>query len=179
VNLVLRVQPMASDGFAAQIYQSATGKDFGSQPFQPGGSISIEGTTFTFEPAAYVIVSLANQPSHWIITLGLVIALLGLIGLLIWPGTTTTTRMERIALLIVRVGWPFITLLFIGLTLYIYPRTASLGSGGWLVALEVSLAAWLLASGGVVTHRAVRSMLLAIGILSALVVLWLLIAARG
>jgi len=41
VNLVLRVQPMASDGFAAQIYQSATGKDFGSQPFQPGGSISI------------------------------------------------------------------------------------------------------------------------------------------
>ncbi|NTU65606.1 MAG: hypothetical protein HGB05_19945, partial [Chloroflexi bacterium] len=115
VNLVLRVQPTAADGFAAQIYQSATGKDFGSQPFEPGGSISIEGITFTFEPAAYVIVSLANQPSHWIMALGLVITLLGLVGLLIWPGTTTITRLERIALLIVRVSWPCITLLLIGL----------------------------------------------------------------
>jgi hypothetical protein len=179
VNLVLRVQPTADDGFAAQVYQSATGKDFGSRPFEAGGSVSIEGTTFTFEPAAYVIVSLANQPSHWIITLGLVITLLGLIGLLSWPGTTTITRLDRIALVIVRVSWPFITLLFVGLTINIYPRSASLGMGSWLVALEVSLAAWLLASGSVVTHKAARSALLISGILSALLALWLLLAARG
>jgi hypothetical protein len=178
VNLVLRVQP-AADGYAAQIYQSATGKDFGSQPFQSGGSIAIEGATFTFEPAAYVIVSLADQPSHWIVTLGLVITLLGLIGLLIWPGTATTTRFEQVTLLIARVSWPFITLLFSGLLVSVYPRTASLGSGGWLVALEVSLVAWLLAGGGVVTHKAARGVLLVIGIVSALWALWLLMAARG
>ena len=180
VNLVLRVQPTAAEGFSAQIYQSATGKDFGSQPFEPGGSISIEGITFTFESAAYVIVSLANQPSHWIMALGLVITLLGLIGLLIWPDTSITTRLEHVALLIARVSWPLITLLLMGLLLNIYPRTASLGAGSMLAALEVGLAAWLLASGGVVTHKTARSVLIVIGIVSALLLaVWLLIAARG
>jgi hypothetical protein len=178
VNLVLRVQPAAT-GFAAQIYQSATGKDFGSQPLTPGGSVSIEGTTFTFEPAAYVIVSLANQPSHWIIALGLMIVLLGLIGLLIWPDTLTTTRVERIVLLTARASWPLITLLFIGLLISVYLRMASLGSGNMLASLEISLAAWLLSSGSVVTHKGARSVLLVIGILSALLALWLSIAARG
>ena len=178
VNLVLRVQPTA-DGYAAQIYQSATGKDFGSQPFKPGGSISIEGTTFTFQPDAYVIVSLANQPSHGIMLVGLVSALWGLIGLLIWPGTTAATRFERVALLITRVSWPLITLLLIGLLINVYPRAASLGIGNQLAVLEVSLAAWLLASGSVVTRKTARSILLVIAVVSALLTVWLLIAARG
>ena len=179
VNLVLRVQPLDAGRFAAQIYQSATGKDFGSQPFEPGGSLSIEGTTFTFEPAAYVIVSLANQPSHWIVALGLVITLLGLLGLLIWPGAVTAARFERIALLITRVSWPFITLLFVSLVIDIYPRTASPGSGSTLAALEVSLAAWLLASGGVIAHQRARSVMTALAIISAVLAVWLLIAANG
>ncbi len=179
VNLVLRVQPLNSGRFAAQIYQSATGKDFGSQPFEPGGSVSIEDTTFAFEPAAYVIVSLANQPSHWLVALGLVITLLGLLGLLIWPGAVTAARFERIALLIARVSWPLITLLFVSLLIDVYPRTASLSSGSLLAVLEVSLAAWLLASGGVITHQRVRSVITALGIISALLATWLLIAANG
>ncbi len=179
VNLVLRVQPLGSGRFTAQIYQSATGKDFGSQLFEPGGSISIEGSTFTFEPAAYVMVSLANQPAHWIILSGLVITLLGLLGLLIWPGTATATHFERVVLLIVRVSWPVVTLFFVGLLINVYPRTASLGTGSLLSTLEASLAAWLLVSGGIVTRQASRIVLLAIGILSALLALWLVIAARG
>jgi hypothetical protein len=171
VNLVLRVQP-APEGYAAQIYQSATGKDFGSQPFAAGGSISIESTTFTFEPAAYVIVSLANQPSHWLITLGLAIAVAGLSGALLWPGAVMTTRGERIGLLIARVSWPLVTLLLLGLLINVYPRTASLGWGRWLAALEISWAAWLLVSGGVVTHQAARHVLLLIGLLSALLAVW-------
>ncbi len=179
VNLVLRVQPIESGRFTAQIYQSATGKDFGSQPFEPGGSISIEGTTFTFEPAAYVIVSLANQPSHWIIALGLVVALIGLLGLLIWPGAMVTTRGERAVWLIERAGWLLITLLFIGLLINVYPRAASLGRGGMLAASEVSLAAWLLASGGVITYKSARAVLATLAILGALLAIWLLIAASG
>jgi hypothetical protein len=180
VNLVLRVQPIGSDRFAAQIYQSATGKDFGSQPFEPGGSLSIEGISFTFEPAAYVIVSLANQPSHWIVALGLIVMLLGLTGLLIWPGATATTRSERAALSIVRVSWPLITLLLIGLSIGIYPRTASPGIGASLAALEVSLAAWLLASGGVVTRRSARVVLAALAIIVGVMLAgWLLIVASG
>jgi hypothetical protein len=178
--LVLRVAQSGPGQFTAQIYQSATGKDFGTQPFEPGGSISIEDTTFTFEPAAYVIVSLANQPSHWISVLGLTIALLGLIGLLIWPDISIATRVERAALLIVRVSWPLITLLFIGLSIDVYPRTASPGSGNLLAALEASLAAWLLASGGVITHKAVRLILMLPAILiGALLAVWLGIAASG
>jgi len=179
VNLVLRVQPIAADRFSAQIYQSATGKDFGSQPFEPGGSVSIEGITFTFEPAAYAIVSLANQPAHWIIALGLAITALGLLGLLIWPGPAATTRLERAALWIERLSWPLITLLFAGLLIGVYPRTASLGAGGLLAALQVSLAAWLLASGGVVAHTAVRLALVVLAIGGALLAAWLLVAASG
>jgi hypothetical protein len=179
VNLVLRVQPLEPGRFAAQIYQSATGKDFGSQPFEPGGNLSIEGTTFTFEPAAYVIVSLANQPSHWIIALGLMCVLLGVFGLLIWPDASAATRFKRAVLLITRVSWPLITLVVVGLLINIYPRAASLGRGGMLAALEVSLAAWLLASGSVITHRSVRVCLVALAIVSALLALWLLIAAHG
>ena len=179
VNLVLRVQPTATDEYAAQIYQSATGKDFGSQPFTAGGSISIEGTTFTFQPAAYVIVSLANQPAHWIAALGLIITLLGLGGLLIWPGAAMTTRFERMALLITRVSWPLVTLLWCGLLINIYPRTASLSTGNPLVAIETSLAAWLLVSGGVVVHKLARNILLTLGLLSMLAALWSLLAARG
>jgi hypothetical protein len=179
VNLVLRVQPTTVTGYAAQIYQSATGKDFGSQVFEPGGSISLEGNTFTFEPAAYVVVSLANQPSHWIIALGLVITLIGLTGVLIWPGASDATRSERIALLIGRVSWPLITLLFLGLLINVYPRTASLGSGGLLAALEICLAAWLLASGGVVTHRSARLTLAILAIGSALWAAALVIAASS
>jgi putative component of toxin-antitoxin plasmid stabilization module len=179
VNLVLRVQPLEDGRFTAQIYQSATGKDFGNQPFEPGGSISIEGVTFTFEPAAYIVISLANQPSHWVIALGLVITLLGLVGLLIWPGTTAATRLERVALSIARVSWPLVTALFVGLVISVYPRTASLGSGARLDALEMSLAAWLLASGSVLTRKASRMVLLVLAIISALLAIWLLIAARA
>jgi len=178
-NLVLRVQPIAADRFSAQIYQSATGKDFGSQAFEPGGSVSIEGTTFTFEPAAYVIVSLANQPAHWIIAFGLLITLVGLLGLLILPGTATTTRFERATLLIERLSWPLITLLFAGLLIGVYPRTASLGAGGLLAMLQVSLAAWLLASGGVVTRKSARLALAVLAICGALLAAWLLITASG
>jgi hypothetical protein len=179
VNLVLRVQPIAANHFSAQIYQSATGKDFGSQPLEPGGSVSIEGATFTFEPAAYVTVSLANQPAHWIIAPGLLITLVGLLGLLIWPGTAATTRLERAALWITRLSWPLITLLFVGVLIGVYPRTASLGAGSLLAALQVSLAAWLLASGGVVTHKSVCLALAVLAISSALLAAWLLVAARG
>jgi hypothetical protein len=179
VNLVLRVQPIAADRFAAQIYQSATGKDFGSQPFEPGGSISIEGTTFTFEPAAYVIVSLANQPSHWVVSLGLMITVIGLLGLLIWPGTVAAARFERFMLLIERVSWPLIALLCAVLLISIYPRAASLGAGAMLLVLKTSLAAWLLASGSVVTHKSARAALLVIGIISAAWAVWLLVVASG
>ena len=184
VNLVLRVQPIAADGYAAhsyaaQIYQSATGKDFGSQPFEPGGSISIEGTAFTFEPASYVIVSLASQPSHWLISLGLITALIGLLVLLIWPGAPALTQVERGAWLIERVSWPLITLLFAGLLIGVYPHAASLGVGGQLAALEVCLAAWLLASGGVVTRGPARLALAVPAIVSALLAVLLLISARS
>jgi hypothetical protein len=179
VNLVLRVQPTVDDGFAAQIYQSATGKDFGSQPFEPGGSIAIDDTTFTFEPAAYVIVSLANQPSHWIIALGLIGTLAGLVGVLIWPDAASATRRDRITLVLTRVSWPLITLLFIGVSSALYPRTASLSAGSMLTAWEVSLAAWLLASGSAITAKAARLFLVALALISTLLAGWLLLAARG
>ena len=76
-------------------------------------------------------------------------------------------------------SWPLITLLFAGLLIGIYPRTASLGVGSLLAMLEVSLAAWLLASGGMVTRKAARMALAVLGILGALLAVWLLIAASG
>lgn len=178
-NLVLRVQPTEPGRFAAQIYQSATGKDFGSQPFAPGDRLSIEGVTFTFEPSAYVIVSVANQPSHWIVALGLAITLMGLLGLLIWPGAVAATRFERVVLLIGRVSWPLITLLFASVVIGSYPHTAAPGAGVMLPVWAVTLAAWLLTSGSVVTHQSARVVLTALGILSGLWALWLRLAASG
>jgi hypothetical protein len=109
----------------------------------------------------------------------MVITLLGLLGLLIWPGPVAAARIEHIALLIERVSWPLITLLFAGLLINAYPHTASLGIGSMLAALEVSLAAWLLASGSVITHKRARSVLTVLAIISALLIGWLLIAASG
>ncbi len=179
VNLVLRVQPTEGNHFAAQIYQSATGKDFGSQSFAPGGSISIEGTTFTFDPAAYVVVSLANQPSHWIIALGWAITLIGIFSLMIWPGIAATTRFTRVMWLITRVSWLLITLLFVSVLISFYPHTASLGEGIVFPVWGASLAAWLLASGSIVTHKSARVVLAAIGLLSGLYALGLWLATSG
>jgi hypothetical protein len=98
---------------------------------------------------------------------------------LIWPDAAATTRGERVAQLITRVSWPLCTLLWCGLLLAVYPRTASLSTGSPLVTIETSLAAWLLISGGVVTHKAARAVLLTLGLCSALLALGLLLAARS
>lgn len=167
INLVLRISPAGSNQYAAQAYQSATGKDLGSQIFEPGGSITVGGATFTFEPAAYVTVSVASQPSHWIILIGLTLTMIGLLGMLIWPGQVLTTRFDQVMQWLVRVIWPLLTLWLAGAALEVYARLASLGSGPQLAVMLGSCAAWLLMSGSLVTQRRIRALLLTLGLLVA------------
>jgi len=167
VNLVLRIEPVGPDQFSAQIFQSATGKDFGRQSFKPGETLSVEGTTFRFEPAAYVVVSLDNQPSHWLIALGLGLMVLGLIGLLLWPIGLADTRRDRISLWIMRAAWLIWTIV-IGLQISaVYPRTASFGYA--LASIAAGLAAWILLAGSVVVQRRARVVLLGLGLFALIV----------
>jgi hypothetical protein len=162
VNLVLRVEPVGADQFTAQIFQSASGKDFGRQSFRPGETISIEGTTFRFEPASYIVTSLANQPSHWLVALGIGVTVLGLLGLLLWPIGLIHTRRDRISLWIMRLAW-LIWTIFIGWQVSaVYPRTASLDDA--LAGLAAGLAAWNLLAGSLVVQRRARVVLLVLGL---------------
>ena len=169
VNLVLRVSAAGQQAYVAQVYQSATGKDLGSQPFEPGGHITVDGTTFTFQPAAYIIVSMANQPSHWLVALGLSLTTLGLAGVWLWPidakRVSPAGRSERVALLLARSAWLIETLLVWGQLIVAYPYQASFD--GLAASIECSLAAWLLLSGSLITQRRWRWGLLLLGALAA------------
>ncbi len=160
-NLVLRVSPTSAGEYAAQVYQSATGKDLGSQLFKPGESITMEGTTFAFQPAAYINVSAANQPSHWIAAIGLILSTVGLAGLWLWPIGWATTRSDRAALTLVRAAWWIGTLFVWGQLIAVYPYLASFD--GLIQTIEGGLAAWLLLSGSLITQRRVRWLLLVMG----------------
>jgi hypothetical protein len=161
-DLVLRISPSGGGEYVAQIYQSATGKDLGSQPFKSGESITVDGTTFTFQPAAYVVVAVANQPSHWIIALGAILTTLGLAGVWLWPIGSATTRSERTAQVLMCAAWLIATLLVWAQLIAVYPVLASFN--GLAQPIESSLAAWLLISGSLLTRRRVRWSLLLLGI---------------
>lgn len=170
-GIVLRLTPSGQDRYAAQAYQTATGKDLGSRPFAPGETITVEGATFTFKPAAYLTVSLANQPSHGLIAFGWLAATLGLAGLLIWPGEAAPSR--RVVQWLISAVWLAWTALLVLQLATVYPHTASLDDQ----SLSVMLAAWLLFSGGVVTHQRARILLIGFGFIVAVVAVFLSIAA--
>ncbi len=163
VNLVLRVSSTGNQAYVAQIYQSATGKDLGSQSFAPGGNITMDGVTFTFQPAAYIIVSIANQPSHWLAALGLLLTTLGLAGVWLWPSRIAAppSRSERAAVVLVRAAWLIATLLVWGQLIAVYPYLASFD--GLATSIECSLAAWLLLSGSLIMQHRLRWGLLLLG----------------
>jgi hypothetical protein len=163
VNLVLRVEPVGADQFTAQIFQSASGKDFGRQSFRPGETISSEGTTFRFEPASYIVASLANQPSHWLVALGISVIVLGSLGMLLWPIGVINTRRDRITFWIMRLAWLIWTILIGWQVSAVYPHTAALDET--LAGLATGLAAWSLLAGSlVVVQRRTRAVLLVLGL---------------
>ncbi len=173
-NLVLRVSPTNAGEYAAQVYQSATGKDLGSQPFKPGESITVEGTTFAFQPAAYINVSAANQPSHWIAAIGLILSTAGLASLWLWPIGWTTARSDRAAQTLVRAAWLIGTLFVWGQLIAVYPYLASFD--GLIQTIESGLAAWLLLSGSLITQRRARWLLLVMGSIVGLYAVLALVA---
>jgi hypothetical protein len=169
VNLVLRIEPVGAEQFTAQIFQSASGKDFGRQSFKPGETISLEGTTFRFEPAAYIVVSLANQPSHWVVALGMSVIVLGLLGLWLWPIGLAGTRRDRIILWTLRLAWLIWTIFVVGQLINVYPRTASFGYA--VTSLAAGLAAWILLAGSLVVQRRMRVVLLGLGLVTLVITL--------
>ncbi len=161
-NLVLRISPSSGGEYVAQTYQSATGKDLGSQPFKAGESVAVGGTTFTFQPAAYVVVAAVNQPSHWIIAVGAILTTLGLAGVWLWPIGSATSRSARTAQVLVRAAWLITMLLVWAQLIAAYPVLASFN--GLARPIASSLAAWLLISGSLLTQRRARWILLLLGI---------------
>ena len=169
INIVLRLAPTGHDRYAAQIYQGATGKNLGSQALAPGDTINVEDAAFTFKPAAYLTVSLANQPSHWLIAVGWLVTTLGLCGSLIWPGEAVSSR--RVVRWLVSVVWLVWTALLVAQLVMAYPHTASLRDA----SVSAVLAVWLLFSGSVITRRRARILLIVLGLIAAVTTaLWLI-----
>lgn len=164
-NLVLRISPSGPGEYTAQIYQSATGQALGSQPVRAGESLTIGGITFAFEPAAYVIVSVVQQPSHGLILAGALIAVLGLLGLAVWPLTAATSPHSHRLGWLVRGLWLIWTAACLGVWLLAYPIAAALGH--YAVLVELATAAWLWISGSVATSGRSRWVLVGLGLAAA------------
>ena len=95
------------------------------------------------------------------------LTLIGLLGVLIWPGQPATTREARLLKWFTRVSWPLLTVWLIVSALEVYPQLAALGAGLQLAVMQIGLAAWLLVSGSMLTQQRARALLLGAGLLVA------------
>jgi len=112
---------------------------------------------------------LANQPSHWIVVLGLGLMVLGLIGLWLWPIGVAATRRDRISWWVLRLAWLLWTIVM-GLQISaVYPHTASFGYAE--ASLAAGLAAWILLAGSIVVQHRTRVVLAGLGLVTLMLAL--------
>ena len=196
VGVVLQIALAEGDHYTVQAYQAASGKVLSSGSIAPGQTLALDKVTFSFQPASFITVSLVNQPSHWLVIPGWLIAMLGLAASLIWrprriwlQAVEGRTRIvsddatfEPIALATrsSRRDWPWWALwvvLTVGLVAQMiatYTYLAAFALPGSL--FDAYLAAWLVYSGGLlVRRRRLRLALIAISLLAALIVVLRLI----
>lgn len=194
IGVVLRIAIVNPDQYTVQAYQSASGNILTSGTIAPGSTLVVSDTVFSFQPSAFITVSAVQQPSHWLIMPAWIIALIGLIGLLLWQPRRVwlqavdhqTRAISDDALFnpshlnpaikpvkhlssrwLIGLIWIAWTVVLIALVISIYPRTASLDQPGW--HFNAVLGAWLVFSGSVMTRRSVtRLILIMIGLIIAL-----------
>lgn len=78
-GVVLQVAPR-DGGYNVQAYQSATGEILGGRDVAAGETFTVSPVTFHFEPAAFVVVSVVSQPSHWLMIPAALLIVCGVIG---------------------------------------------------------------------------------------------------
>ncbi len=187
VGLVLQIDPVAetiNTDYSIQAYQTASGKVLTNTTLSANATLIVNQTTFTFQPSAFITVSLVNQPSHYLIGLGLLSVLLGLIGQMIWRSRhiwlhaeTNHTRVisddpnfdparfgsiwnaTRPVLWIVFAAWISVTILVAVLVIVAYQRSAAIAS-----ISPALIAAWLAWSGSLITERRSRVTQIVVGL---------------
>ncbi len=157
-NIVLQIQKDNGSAYKIQAYQTASGNILTNTTISPNTSLVIDQTTFTFQPAAFVIVSLVDQPSHYFIGFGFLLTFIGLIGSIKLP----LTRVVLIDLGL----WVIISLTFIIQTFSVYRHLASIDDLN-----PALIGAWLSISGSLITDRRKKIALLVVSLLSLLIML--------
>lgn len=195
-GIVLQIDSIdqsSTPNYSIQAYQVATGRVLTSTQVKPGETLTVNQITFTFQPAAFVTISLVDQPSHYLIGFGFVSILLGLIGSLIWPTRRVWLQSEDQYTRVIsndpnfdpaRLGtlwnathlsgwiafafWLGVTVVFVVLTFIAYKHNASLAA-----VSPALIGAWLSCSGSMIAKR--RAQIALIGISLVLIVIALLL----
>jgi len=193
-DIVLQLAWLSEERYTAQALQMATGKELASQEVSPGESLSVGETAFAFRAAAFITVTVVQQPAHWLIVPGWLLINLGVLGALLWRasrvwldaqgdqthvlsddspidsavlklvGETPIGHLRPTSARIAATLWLIWTAGLIGLAVQVYPVAASLESAQF--RSTAWLAAWLLLTGSVVVRgRASRILLLVSGVL--------------
>lgn len=192
-KVVAQVTWLTADRYTAQVLQTATGKVLASREIVPGDTLSVEAVTFGFRPAAFVTVTVAQQPAHGLIVPGWLLINLGVLGTLLWRATrigleaqADQTRVLRDDVQLdpavlklagepsiarprptsrwaIAVVWLIWTGLMMVVAVNVYGRAASLEADG--LRFTAWLAAWLLLTGSTIIRR--RSWAIGLAVLGA------------
>ena len=193
-EIVLQLTWLSDARYTAQALQMATGKVLASREIAPGEALKVGAVAFTFEPAAFMTVTAAQQPAHWLIIPGWVLINLAVLGTLFWRASRVWLEVQadqtrvlsadttidsavlklvgeapigRLRPTVARVAsglWLIWTLALSIVAAQVYVRAASLESDQFRSAAW--LAAWLLLMGGsVIQSRVARLGLMLLGLI--------------
>ncbi|MBP7686478.1 MAG: cytochrome c biogenesis protein ResB [Thermoflexales bacterium] len=195
-EIVLQLTWLSDARYTAQALQMATGKVLASREIAPGEALSVGAVAFTLEPAAFMTVTAAQQPAHWLILPGWVLINLGVLGTLLWRasrvwlevqdnqtrvlsadtaidpavlklvGETPIGPLRPTVARVASVLWLIWTLALSSVATQVYVRAASLEANNF--RFNAALGAWLLWSGAVVIRpRRWRAGLVVLGLILA------------
>ena len=87
--LIARLTPQSGEAYTrvdVQVYRSPPGEMISEAVTEKGGEarVAVEGVTIELTPAPYALATAVDNPARWVVGLGLVLLMLGVVGNVLW-----------------------------------------------------------------------------------------------